>query len=116
MVTSVEREPIHLPRTPGHRGGRGGFKSHGSRIRYTVLNPAAARLVDQYEDWPGLLITPWINSSMSFSRLDRRELARAKRKGAEPDPAQRASTPPNSNVRSAPKRRVFARTSRASSD
>ncbi|MBI2377614.1 MAG: hypothetical protein HYV07_26670, partial [Deltaproteobacteria bacterium] len=33
------------------------------RIRYTVLNPAAARLVDRYEDWPGILITPWIFSS-----------------------------------------------------
>ena len=58
------------------------------RIRYTLLNPTADRLVDEYQDWPGLIAGPLFNTKMTFRRFNRRafDLAlRSAEPGCEPN-------------------------------
>ena len=58
------------------------------RIRYTLLNPAADRLTDTYDLWPGLLGWSLFNKRLEFKRFNRREFGRVLRKaepGLEPE-------------------------------
>ncbi|MBI4804165.1 MAG: hypothetical protein HY795_02920 [Desulfovibrio sp.] len=58
-------------------------EAFAGRIRYTLLNPADARLVEKYRDWPGLVAWPLLNAGHEFKRFNRRAFARVLRK-AEP--------------------------------
>ncbi|MBI4815753.1 MAG: hypothetical protein HY791_05835 [Deltaproteobacteria bacterium] len=62
-------------------------EAFAGRIRYTLLNPADARLVAKYRDWPGFVAWPLLNAGRELERFERREFARVLREagpGLEP--------------------------------